>query len=260
MRIRNQFELCLGAGLIVAVTVTGCASRRTTASTGANGTTTASSGANATTTATADGKAAKSEQVDRIQDAIEAFEAIMASPDKSIPQELLSKAECVVIVPGMKKGAFVVGAQYGKGYFSCRQGSSWTPPATVRIEGGSVGFQIGAQETDVIMLVMNEQGKERLLQNQFTLGADASVAAGPVGREAQAATDAYMTAEILAWSRSRGVFAGVSLEGATLREDVDSNAALYGKPVTSRDIVSGAVQPTPAGQRFIATLNKCCAR
>jgi lipid-binding SYLF domain-containing protein len=253
MRTRNQLLVCLSSGLIVVLAATGCASRRTTASTGPNGTTTA---------ARTDGQAngTKAEQTERIQDAIDAFQAVMTSPDKSIPQDLLAKAECVVIVPAMKKGAFVVGAQYGKGYFSCRHGNSWTAPATVRIEGGSVGFQIGGQETDVIMLVMNEQGKDRLLSSQFTLGADASVAAGPVGREAQASTDAYMTAQILSWSRSRGAFAGVSLEGATLREDLDSNAALYGKPVTSRDIVSGAVQPTPSGQQFIAMLNKWFAR
>src|SRR5215831_7690627 len=137
-----------------------------------------------------------------------------SEPDKGIPQDLLEKAHCVVIVPGLKKGAFIVGGKYGKGYLSCRKrsGAGWSAPGTVRIEGGSIGFQIGGSETDVIMLVMNERGADRLLSSKFTLGGAGEVAAGPVGRPATAETDAYMRAEILSWSRDRGIFAGVSLQ------------------------------------------------
>ena len=139
-----------------------------------------------------------------LQSAAEAFKEVMGIPDKAIPQELLEKAECIVIIPDLKKGAFIVGGKYGKGFVSCRKkdGVGWSAPGAVRIEGGSVGFQIGASEMDVFMLVMNDRGMERLLSDKFTLGADATVAAGPVGRVAQAETDARFTAEILAWSRA----------------------------------------------------------
>jgi lipid-binding SYLF domain-containing protein len=148
-----------------------------------------------------------SEPVKRLEEAAAVFSEIMATPDKAIPQDLLEKAHCIVIVPGVKKRAFIVGGKYGKGYLSCRNksGVNWSAPATVRIEGGSVGFQIGGSETDVIMLVMNERGADRLLSSKFTLGGEGQVAAGPVGRTATAETDAYMRAEILSWSRSRGV-------------------------------------------------------
>src|SRR6185436_11551846 len=141
---------------------------------------------------------------------------------------LLEKAHCVVIVPGLKKGAFIVGAKFGKGFISCRSKDKvgWSAPGAVKVEGGSVGFQIGGSETDVIMLVMNERGADRLLSSKFTVGAEGSVAAGPVGRSATAQTDAYMRAEILSWSRSRGVFAGLALQGATLRQDLDDNEVL----------------------------------
>lgn len=186
----------------------------------------------------------------------------MSVPDQQIPQDLLNRAQCVIIVPHMKKGAFVVGAQYGKGYMSCRtsNGQGWTAPATVRMEGGSVGFQIGGEETDVVLLVMNRQGQERLMQSQFQLGADASVAAGPVGRTASAATDAYMTAQMLAWSRSRGAFAGVALKGTTIREDTEDNQQLYGRPLTTRDVIEGNVQVPPAAQQFVAVLSKYSPR
>src|SRR5579871_6458055 len=173
---------------------------------------------------------------ERMKDATAVFSEIMATPDKGIPQDLLEKAHCIVIVPGLKKGAFIVGGKYGKGYLSCRNksGAGWSAPGTVRIEGGSVGFQIGGSETDVIMLVMNARGADRLLSSKFTLGAEGEVAAGPVGRSATAQTDAYMRAEILSWSRSRGVFAGIALQGATMRQDLDDNAALYGKKLENR--------------------------
>ena len=153
----------------------------------------------------------------RLKASAEVLTEIMATPDKGIPQELLENSECIVIVPGMKKAAFIVGGNYGRGFMLCRQpsGSGWSAPAGVKVEGGSVGFQIGGSETDVIMLVMNKRGAEKLLSSKFTLGADASVAAGPVGRTSSADTDLKMHAEILTYSRSRGVFAGVSLDGAT---------------------------------------------
>ena len=152
---------------------------------------------------------AASDAPKRLRSAAEAFKEVMGIPDKAIPQELLEKAECIVIIPDLKKGAFIVGGKYGKGFVSCRKknGVGWSAPGSIRIEGGSVGFQIGASEMDVFMLVMNDRGMDRLLGDKFTLGADATVAAGPVGRVAQAETDARMTAEILAWSRARGLFA-----------------------------------------------------
>ena len=176
----------------------------------------------------------------RLNEAATVFTEIMGTADKGIPDELLNNAYCIVIVPSLKKGAFIVGAKYGKGFISCRKASGargWSAPGSVRVEGGSVGFQIGGEETDVVLLVMNERGADRLLSSKFTVGADGDVAAGPVGRSASAATDAKMTAEILSWSRSRGVFAGISLQGATLREDLKDNQTLYGKQLTNREIV-----------------------
>src|SRR6516225_1516522 len=198
------------------------------------------------------------EPVKRLEEAAAVFSEIMAAPDKGIPQDLLEKAHCVVIVPGLKKGAFIVGAKYGKGYLSCRKqnGAGWFAPGTVRIEGGSVGFQIGGSETDVIMLVMNQRGVDQLLSSQFTLGGAGEVAAGPVGRTATAETDAYMRAEILSWSRARGVFAGLSLQGATLRQDLDDNAALYGKRLENRAIVTTRVAPPAAAEKLLSLLNK----
>jgi lipid-binding SYLF domain-containing protein len=200
--------------------------------------------------------------VQRLDDAAAVFSEVMATPDKAIPQQLLDRAFCVVVVPGMKKGAFIVGAKYGKGFLSCRKksGTGWTAPGSVRIEGGSFGFQIGGSETDVIMLVMNERGAQRLLASKFTLGADASVAAGPVGRTATAQTDAYMTAEILSWSRSRGVFAGIALNGATLRQDLDDNRELYGRTLENKEIVNQEVAPPKAAERLLSLFNKYSPR
>jgi len=194
----------------------------------------------------------------RLDDAAVTFSEIMAAPDKGIPRDLLDKAHCAVIVPGMKKGAFIVGAQYGKGFVTCRGKSDrgWSAPAAIRVEGGSFGFQIGGSETDVIMLVMNDRGAKRMLESQFTLGAEGEVAAGPVGRDATAQTDAKFTAEILSWSRSRGVFAGIALKGATLRQDIDDNQALYGKRLENREIVAGAAKPTGSGRKLIAALDR----
>jgi SH3 domain-containing YSC84-like protein 1 len=206
--------------------------------------------------------AQKKDVTNRLGAAQVTFEEIMAAPDKSIPQDLLDKAHCAVIVPGLKKGGFIIGGKYGKGFLTCRakSGQGWTAPGAVRIEGGSVGLQIGGSETDIVMLVMNERGAERLLSSKFTLGGDATVAAGPVGRQAEAQTDAYMTAQILTWTRSRGVFAGVSLQGSTLRQDLDDNRALYGKTMTNKEIVESEPAVPAEAKGFIDTLVKYSGR
>ncbi len=202
------------------------------------------------------------EPAKRLNEAAAVFSEVMSAPDKGIPQELLENAHCIVIVPGLKTAAFVFGGKYGKGYLSCRNkgGAGWSAPGTVRIEGGSVGFQIGGSETDLIMLVMSERGSDKLLSSKFTLGAEGSVAAGPVGRTATAQTDAQMHADILSWSRSQGLFAGLALEGATLRQDLDDNAALYGKKLENRQIVTKGVRPPKAAARLLALLNKHSVR
>lgn len=206
--------------------------------------------------------AASKDNAARLERSATVFDEVMGISDKAIPQSLLDKAQCAVIVPGLKKGAFIVGGKFGRGFISCRQkdGVGWTAPGAVRVEGGSFGLQIGGSETDVIMLVMNERGAERLLRSKFTLGGDASVAAGPVGRDASAQTDAMMTAEILTWSRSRGVFAGVSLQGATLRQDVDVNRDVYGAAKENPDIVLGATPVPEAAKPLVTLLNKYSAR
>jgi SH3 domain-containing YSC84-like protein 1 len=198
------------------------------------------------------------ENTKRLNEAANVFSEVMATPDKGIPEELLGNAHCIVIVPGLKTAAFVVGGKYGKGYVSCRQkhGMGWSSPGTVRIEGGSVGFQIGASETDLIMLVMNKRGEERLLSDKFTLGGEASVAAGPVGRTATAQTDVEMHAEILSWSRSQGLFAGVALEGATLRQDMDDNFALYGKRIGNKEILTTGVHTPKSAMRLVSMFHK----
>jgi lipid-binding SYLF domain-containing protein len=205
---------------------------------------------------------AESDAPKRLQAAADVFKEVMGIPDKSIPQDLLNKAQCIVIVPGLKKGAFIVGAKYGKGFLSCRHksGAGWSAPGAVRVEGGSFGFQIGGSETDVIMLVMNRSGMNRLLSTKFTLGGDATVAAGPVGRSTQAETDAAMTAEILTWSRARGLFAGISLSGATLREDSDWNNDLYGRKITNREIVTSTIASPAPAKPLLAELNRYSSR
>jgi lipid-binding SYLF domain-containing protein len=198
---------------------------------------------------------------DRVQAAADVMREIMAISDRAIPQELLDKAECVAIVPGMLKGAFIIGANYGKGFLNCRTGNAgWSAPAGIRMEGGSFGFQVGGSSTDVIMLVLNKTGADRMLSSRFTIGGSASVAAGPVGRTSTAETDGYLRAEILSWSRSRGAFAGISLKGTTIRPDTSANQELYGKPYETRDIVEGSVQPVPAAEPLLALLNKYSAR
>src|SRR6266853_3204722 len=204
--------------------------------------------------------ASKDEVNKRLEEAASVFSEITAAPDKGIPQDTLEKAHCAVIVPGMKKGAFIVGAQYGKGFVTCRSGGGWSAPAAIKMEGGSVGLQIGGSETDVVMLVMNERGAQKLMESQFTLGGEGEVAAGPVGRTATAETDAKFRAEILSWSRARGVFAGISLKGATLRADQEDNEALYGKKMDTKEVINGKVAPNAAGRRLTEMLSKYAFR
>lgn len=200
--------------------------------------------------------------VKRLDDSADVMTDIMAAPDKGIPQDLLEKAQCIVVVPGVKKGAFIFGGKYGKGFMLCRKegGVGWSAPAAMRVEGGSVGFQIGVSETDVVMLVMSGSGVKKLLQSKFTVGADASAAAGPVGRTSSAETDAQLHAEILTYSRSRGLFAGISLQGATLRPDDDWNRDLYGSALTSQEIVMGHTKAPAGAGKLLMVLNKYSSR
>lgn len=191
---------------------------------------------------------------ERLAAATDAINSLSKTPDRDIPEDLLQKAHCIVVVPSMKSGAFVVGADYGRGFASCRTGKGWSAPAGVKVEGGSFGFQIGGSDTEVVMLVMNEEGMNKLLSTKFTLGGEAKVAAGPVGRRGTAQTDAAMTAEILSYSRSKGVFAGVALNGATLREDESANKDLYGKEVSNRAILTGAVMPPEGAGQFVSAV------
>lgn len=192
----------------------------------------------------------------RFRESAAVFGEIMRAPDKGIPRDLLDRAACVAIVPNLKRAGFIVGAKYGKGVLTCRTQGGWSALSTIRIEGGSVGLQIGAGETDLVLLVMNERGKSKLLEDKFTVGADASVMAGPVGRSAQASTDAQMHAQILAYSRAHGLFGGVSLEGATLRPDTDDNHDIYGPAARQSEIVNGKYPATEAARPLIDELMK----
>lgn len=201
---------------------------------------------------------ADKETDERLANAAKAFEEIMSAPDKGIPGGVLNKAECVVVVPGMKKAGFIVGGSFGRGAISCRDKgrTGWGAPAMVELGGGSVGLQIGAEATDVVMLVMNRTGIDSLLKSKFTLGGEASVAGGPVGRESTAETDAAMKAKILSYSRSRGAFAGVSVKGMTLHQDEDANKAVYGKPMDSVQILGGGVSMPAGGKPLAQVLTK----
>lgn len=210
-------------------------------------------------------KTKPNDAVRRIDAAVTVFHEIMATPDKGVPQDLLSRAQCIGIVPSLKHGGFIIGAKYGKGVLACRDSRfryGWTGPSTIRIEGGSFGFQIGAGETDLVFIVMDKSGQEKLMQSKFTVGADAGAMAGPVGRSAGAQTDALMHAKILSYSRARGIFAGVALTGATLRPDDDDNRAVYGRNVTQHDILNGDVKPptTRAVRRLDQELNRYTPR
>ncbi|MCS7044344.1 MAG: lipid-binding SYLF domain-containing protein [Bryobacteraceae bacterium] len=204
--------------------------------------------------------AGKAEE-ERLKAAATVLQEIMAIEDKAIPQDLFSKARCAIIIPGAKKGGFIVGAKYGRGFAACRMpdNQGWTAPVGVRIEGGSFGLQIGGAEVDIVMLVMNQSGMERLLSSKFTIGADATGAAGPVGRSTSAQTDATMRAEILSWSRSRGIFGGLTLQGATMREDRSVDEALYGAGVDRREVLRGKRSVPPAAKELVSLLNKYSA-
>jgi lipid-binding SYLF domain-containing protein len=194
---------------------------------------------------------------DRLDASAETLTDMMRASDKGIPRDLLDKAHCVVVVPGMKKAGFIFGAKYGRGFASCRHGGSgWSAPAAMRVEGGSVGFQIGASETDIVLLVMNDGGMKHLLSDKFTIGGEATAAAGPVGRDVSAQTDAMMNAEMLSYSRSSGLFAGISLEGATLRPDEETNRELYGRDASNREILTGDFKTPAVGRKFERALRR----
>jgi SH3 domain-containing YSC84-like protein 1 len=199
---------------------------------------------------------------DRLANANTVLGEMMRADDKGVPQDLLNTAQCVVVIPGVKKAGFIIGAKYGKGFAVCHKpsGHGWSAPAAIRVEGGSFGFQIGASETDAILIVQNESGMRKLLQDKFTLGADASVAGGPLGRDLSAETDAQMHAEILSYSRSRGLFAGIALTGATLRPDDDDNTALYGPGMTNKQILAGEVKWPVAAAPLEHRLDKYAER
>jgi len=195
---------------------------------------------------------------DRLDASADALTDMMKASDRGIPQDLIDKARCVVVVPGMKKAGFIFGGKYGRGFAVCRKhgGVGWSAPAAMRVEGGSVGFQIGASETDVVLLVNNDRGMQHVLSDKFIIGGDATAAAGPVGRDASAQTDAMMHAEMLSYSRSRGLFAGISLEGATLRPDEETNRELYGHDISNREILTGDVRTPAVSAKFEHALNR----
>ena len=199
---------------------------------------------------------------DRLDASADTLMDMMRAADKGIPQDLLDKARCGVIVPGMKKAGFIFGAKYGRGFAACRRegGSGWSAPAAMRVEGGSFGFQIGASETDVVLLVMNEGGMKHILEDKFTVGGEAAAAAGPLGRDATAQTDAQMHAEMLSYSRSRGLFAGVSLEGATLRTDGETNRELYHHHASNREILTGDYKTPAVAGKFERALHRDSAQ
>lgn len=205
---------------------------------------------------------AKDDAAVRLDNAADLLTEMMKASDKGVPQDLMNKARCVVLVPGLKKAAFIVGGKFGRGFTLCRRssGRGWTAPAAIRVEGGSVGFQIGGSEQDVLLLIMNDTGMKHLLSDKFTLGGEATAAAGPVGRDVSAQTDVVMRAEMLSWSRSRGLFAGISLQGATLRPDDDANHELYGADITNKEILTGSVKTPAAADKLEALLNRNSSR
>lgn len=192
----------------------------------------------------------------RVESAATVLNEIMATPDKGIPEEILSSAKCVAVVPSLLKGGFVVGGSHGRGMATCRTENGWSAPAPFTMTGGSIGFQIGGQAVDLVMTVMNDSGMQTLLSSKFKLGADASAAAGPVGRHAEGSTDWKMRAEVLTYSRARGLFAGVSVNGSTITQDEDATRELYGRMVPFKTILTGAVQTPTAGEPFIAAVRK----
>ncbi len=204
----------------------------------------------------------ESKVADRLDAAADVMRDMMRADDKGIPQDLLNRAQCVVIVPNMKNAGFIFGAQYGRGFAMCRHasGAGWTAPAAIRIEGGSFGLQIGGSEKDLILLVMNRDGMKHLLSDKFTIGGDASAAAGPVGRDATAQTDAELHAEILSYSRTRGIFGGLTLNGSAMTPDKASDHDLYGHDITNREILTGTVPYPPVAAKLEHVINRESAR
>jgi lipid-binding SYLF domain-containing protein len=201
--------------------------------------------------------AISTDQSKRIKEAATVLDEIRGASDKSIPEDLWEKASCVTVIPSVKKAAFVIGGEYGKGLMSCRRGKEWSAPSFVKLEKGSVGFQIGGETVDLVLLVMNERGVDRLLQDKVTLGGEASIAGGPVGRDVRAMTDAQMKAEILSYSRSQGLFAGIDLTGGVMKPDTDDNTELYGRAMAPRDIlIAGRVSAPGAATPFMAALKR----
>jgi lipid-binding SYLF domain-containing protein len=204
----------------------------------------------------ADDQPKESKAQDRVQAAADVLDEIQGAPDKGIPQEVLGSAECVAVVPSMLKGGFIVGAKYGRGLASCRTPKGWSAPAFFVVTGGSFGFQIGGQAVDLVMLIMNKDGMKHLLSSEFELGADASVAAGPVGRHAEGNTDWKMRAEVLTYSRARGLFAGVTLNGASIKQDKDSTREFYGRMVPFRTSLVGEIDAPAGANAFLSSLAK----
>ncbi len=199
---------------------------------------------------------AKEDATDRLENATTVMHEIMGAPDKGIPEEVLEHAKCIAVIPHMVKGGFVFGAKGGKGVATCRTSNGWSAPAFITISGGSWGLQIGVEAVDVVLIIQNEKGMQRLLSSNFHVGGDASAAAGPVGRHAEAGTDWKMNVEILTYSRAKGLFAGLTLEGASIRQDTDSRHAIYGRNVSTRALLSGRVAAPAAAQPFLAEIHR----
>ena len=200
------------------------------------------------------GASARQDAEERLQNATEVMHEIMGTPDKGIPEEVLEHAKCVAVVPHMIKGGFVFGGKGGKGVATCRTANGWSAPAFITISGGNWGLQIGVEAVDLVMIIQNEKGMQRLLSSNFHVGADASAAAGPVGRHAEAGTSWKLDTEILTYSRAKGVFAGLTLEGASIRQDSDSRHAIYGPKVTTKALLMGKVPAPAAAQPFLASI------
>jgi SH3 domain-containing YSC84-like protein 1 len=205
---------------------------------------------------------AQKDVTERLKAATEDVKALLTAEDKGVPQDLLNKAACVVTIPNLKKGGFIVGGEYGRGFFTCRKesGVGWSAPGSVRLAGGKFGLLIGGAETDVLMLVMNKNGMEHLLSNKFTLGGEASAAAGPVGRNASAQTDAAMRAEILTYSRQRGIFGSLDLTGSAMTQDDTANKELYGRDISNKQIATGDVHTPAEAREFVRTLDRLSSR
>jgi lipid-binding SYLF domain-containing protein len=210
----------------------------------------------AITSGTASAQSLSSKSSDRITEAATVLKEIHAVPDKDIPQALWDKASCVIVIPSLKKAAFIIGGEFGKGLMSCRHSGAWSAPIFMELEKGSWGFQIGGESIDLVLLVMTPNAVTKMLSNKVALGADAAIAGGPVGRSAQAATDGQLKAEVLSYSRAQGLFAGIDLSGGILKPDVDDNADLYGKNVVDRDVVQRSTAPPAVTKPFMTALER----